>query len=129
MVINNPEQYLYVDRARSWQKEFSSLVLNLKFHLNHTNIFFDEDRRVHEVFAKLPFDLMRDRLWVSSFALGIFSVLAFMRSDWITSKPVLGIVGVISGSLATTATFGLLSLCGLEFHSLVASIPFLTLGD
>ncbi len=103
-------------------------MVELVPQLRHTKIVHDEDRRVHEIFANTPFDLMRDRLWISMTALVVFSALAFMTTDWVASKPVLGFVGVFSGSLATTATFGLLLACGVDFNALVASTPFLTLG-
>ena len=115
-------------RGRAWQKSFESLIVELKQQLRHTKIVHDENRRVHEIFSNTPFDLMRERLWISMTALAFFSALAFMKTDWVTSKPILGFVGVMSGSLATTATFGLLLVCGVEFNALVASTPFLTLG-
>ncbi|XP_006823933.1 patched domain-containing protein 3-like [Saccoglossus kowalevskii] len=57
-----------------------------------------------------------------------FSVLSLMMADWVTSKPVLGSLGVISALLAVISTIGLLSFCGVPFIHLNIAMPFLTLG-
>jgi hypothetical protein len=103
-------------------------MAELQPQLRHTKIFHDEDRRVHKIFANMPFEVIRDRMWISSTALALFSILAFTRTDPVKSKPILGVVGAFSGSLATLATFGLLLACGMDFNTLVASTPFLTVG-
>ncbi|XP_077862918.1 patched domain-containing protein 3-like [Saccoglossus kowalevskii] len=71
---------------------------------------------------------MIPRLIISFFILTSFSVLSLMMTDWVTSKPVLGTLGVASALLAVISTIGLLSYCGVPFIHLNIAMPFLTLG-
>ncbi|XP_077863553.1 patched domain-containing protein 3-like, partial [Saccoglossus kowalevskii] len=71
---------------------------------------------------------MIPRFIISFFILTSFSVLSLMMTDWVTSKPVLGTLGVASALLAVISTIGLLSYCGVPFIHLNIAMPFLTLG-
>ncbi|XP_071492615.1 patched domain-containing protein 3-like [Diadema antillarum] len=57
-----------------------------------------------------------------------FSVLSCAMADWVFSKSVLGIMGIVSASLAVAATLGLLSFAGVNFNIVALSMPFLILG-
>ncbi|XP_070561084.1 patched domain-containing protein 3-like isoform X3 [Ptychodera flava] len=59
--------------------------------------------------------------------LTVFSVLSCTMFDWVTSKPVLATLGVVSAALAVGSSFGLLLFCGVPFTHLVIGMPFLTL--
>nr|XP_006812130.1 PREDICTED: patched domain-containing protein 3-like [Saccoglossus kowalevskii] len=71
---------------------------------------------------------MIPRMVLSFAVLTVFSVLSLMMMDWVTSKPILGCLGVVSALLAIVSTVGLLSLCGVPFIHLNIAMPFLTLG-
>ena len=58
----------------------------------------------------------------------VFVVLSCLSFDWVRSKPVLGILGIISAVMATAAAFGVLIYCGLTFITINVAIPFLMLG-
>ncbi|XP_070560913.1 patched domain-containing protein 3-like [Ptychodera flava] len=60
--------------------------------------------------------------------LTVFSVLSCTMFDWVTSKPVLATLGVVSAALAVGSSFGLLLFCGVPFTHLVIGMPFLTIG-
>jgi len=58
----------------------------------------------------------------------IFSVVTCMMSDWVRSKPYLGLLGNISAIMATAAAFGLAIYCGFEFIGINLAAPFLMVG-
>lgn len=57
-----------------------------------------------------------------------FSVSTVMMGDWVRTKPWLGLMGVISASLACLAAFGFLIYLGVEFIGINMASPFLMLG-
>lgn len=58
-----------------------------------------------------------------------FCVLTSMMGDCVRSKPVVGLLGVVSAVLATGTAFGLLMYCGLPFIGINLAAPFLMLGE
>ncbi|XP_064118928.1 patched domain-containing protein 3-like isoform X2 [Macrobrachium nipponense] len=58
----------------------------------------------------------------------LFSVGTVMMGDWVRTKPWLGLMGVVSASLACLASFGFLIYLGLEFIGINMAAPFLMLG-
>ncbi|XP_023209847.1 patched domain-containing protein 3-like [Centruroides sculpturatus] len=58
----------------------------------------------------------------------IFSSISCMSSDWIRSKPLLGIFACVSAILAIVAAFGFAMLCGLTYVDINIALPFLILG-
>ena len=88
--------------------KFSSLTLEVELE-NNTN-------------SVIPF-----------FALNICIMIAFcivtcMMTDWVKSKPILGLMGVISAIMATIVSFGLVIYCGMAFIGINLASPFLMLG-
>ncbi|PAV75913.1 hypothetical protein WR25_01224 [Diploscapter pachys] len=51
----------------------------------------------------------------------------FLVIDWVLSKPLLGIVGVISTLMAIISATGMLLLCGVTFVDMCTVMPFLSL--
>lgn len=45
--------------------------------------------------------------------------------DWVVSKPLLALVGVINAGMSVATTIGLLSLCRYVYNDIVAVMPFL----
>ncbi|XP_043494898.1 patched domain-containing protein 3 [Polistes fuscatus] len=65
----------------------------------------------------------------STFAvMGIFSVVTCMMTDWVRSKPWLGLLGNVSAGMATVAAFGLCMYLGVDFIGLNLAAPFLMIG-
>lgn len=65
----------------------------------------------------------------STFAImAIFSVLTCMMTDWVRSKPWLGLLGNLSAGMATLAAFGLAMYLDFEFIGINLAAPFLMIG-
>ncbi|XP_067122056.1 patched domain-containing protein 3-like [Centruroides vittatus] len=58
----------------------------------------------------------------------IFSVLTCMSTDWITSKPWVGIAGCLTSTLGVAGAFGFLLWLDVPYIDLNISVPFLLLG-
>ncbi|MFH4978057.1 hypothetical protein AB6A40_004766 [Gnathostoma spinigerum] len=57
-----------------------------------------------------------------------FTVFSCMTDDWITSKPIEALMGVLSSSLAIISSAGFMFLIGVPFVSQVTVMPFLALA-
>merc|ERR1719384_2603894 len=57
-----------------------------------------------------------------------FCIVTCMMTDWVKSKPVLGLLGVVSAVLATIAALGMIMYCGVPFIGINMAAPFLMLG-
>ena len=57
-----------------------------------------------------------------------FCVLTCMMTDWVKSKPLLGLLGVISSVQACIAAFGFVMYWGMRFSGITLAVPFLMLG-
>ncbi|XP_015116458.1 patched domain-containing protein 3 [Diachasma alloeum] len=67
--------------------------------------------------------------FASTFAMmGIFSVVTCMMTDWVRSKPWLGLLGNVSAALATVSAFGLCMYIGIDFIGINLAAPFLMIG-
>ncbi|XP_034952079.1 patched domain-containing protein 3 [Chelonus insularis] len=65
----------------------------------------------------------------STFAImGIFSIATCMMTDWVRSKPWLGLLGNISAALALISAFGLCMYLGIDFIGINLAAPFLIIG-
>ncbi|KAK9502160.1 hypothetical protein O3M35_012746 [Rhynocoris fuscipes] len=54
-----------------------------------------------------------------------FSTLTCIMSDWVRSKPILGILGNLSAAMGTVAGFGLAIYCGIDFIGINLVSPLL----
>ena len=61
--------------------------------------------------------------------MALFSVVTCMMTDWVRSKPWLGLLGNISAAMATVAAFGLCIYLGIDFIGLNLAAPFLMIGE
>uniref|UniRef100_A0A0R3RG29 SSD domain-containing protein n=1 Tax=Elaeophora elaphi TaxID=1147741 RepID=A0A0R3RG29_9BILA len=57
-----------------------------------------------------------------------FTILSCMTGDWVTSKPLEALMGVLSSSFAIVSAGGFMFLTGTPFVSQVAVMPFLALA-
>ncbi|XP_077994794.1 patched domain-containing protein 3-like [Glandiceps talaboti] len=113
------------DVSGKWEDKFVDLALN--FESNNIDISFIVSKTLDDDFVSI-IEYMIPYLVIAFLLLTTFAVCTCMMSDWVTSKPILGILGVISALLAVVSAFGLLLLCGVPFIHLVIGMPFLTLG-
>ncbi|XP_053687905.1 patched domain-containing protein 3 [Sabethes cyaneus] len=60
--------------------------------------------------------------------MAVFSFLTCMMCDVVRSKPLLGLMGVISAAMATMAAFGQAMYLGVEFIGINLAAPFLMIG-
>lgn len=58
----------------------------------------------------------------------VFCILTCMMTDWVKSKPLLGLFGVISAILASISAFGMVMYLGMDFIGINLAAPFLMLG-
>ncbi|XP_057336160.1 patched domain-containing protein 3 [Microplitis mediator] len=67
--------------------------------------------------------------FASTFAImGAFSIVTCMMTDWVRSKPWLGLLGNISAGMATVSAFGLCMYLGIDFIGINLAAPFLMIG-
>ncbi|CAG9538153.1 unnamed protein product [Cercopithifilaria johnstoni] len=57
-----------------------------------------------------------------------FTILSCMTGDWVTSKPLEALMGVLSSSFAIISATGFMFLMGIPFVSQVTVMPFLALA-
>lgn len=60
--------------------------------------------------------------------MALFSIVTCMMTDWVRSKPWLGLLGNLSAAMATVAAFGLCMYLGVDFIGLNLAAPFLMIG-
>ncbi|KAF4520468.1 hypothetical protein B566_EDAN004719 [Ephemera danica] len=58
----------------------------------------------------------------------VFSMSACMMTDWVRSKPLLGLIGTLSAIAGTLAAFGFVIYCGVKFIGINLAAPFLLIG-
>jgi len=58
----------------------------------------------------------------------VFCIITCMMTDWVKSKPLLGLLGVISAILGSISAFGLVMYLGMDFIGINLAAPFLMLG-
>lgn len=65
---------------------------------------------------------------VTTVVMVVFSVATCMMTDWVRSKPWLGLLGCVSAGLGVAASFGLCIYFGVEMIGINLAAPFLMLG-
>lgn len=114
-----------VEKAVLWENMFLDVTLNLD--LDHVEV-------TQFVSSTLQTELERNNQSVLPFfsitilIMLIFSVVTCMMSDWVRSRPWLGVLGCLSSCFAVAASFGLTMYCGLPFIGINMAAPFLMLG-
>ena len=59
----------------------------------------------------------------------LFSTLTSSMTDWVRSKPYLGLLGIVSATMATLSAFGFCMYLGVDFIGLNLAAPFLLIGN
>ncbi|KAF7270000.1 hypothetical protein GWI33_016989 [Rhynchophorus ferrugineus] len=60
--------------------------------------------------------------------MAVFSIVTCMMSDWVRSKPWLGLLGNLSAAMATLGAFGFCMYAGVDFIGINLAAPFLMIG-
>ena len=58
----------------------------------------------------------------------IFCIFTCMMTDWVKSKPLIGLWGVVSAVMGSVSAFGLCMYLGIDFIGINLAAPFLMLG-
>lgn len=61
--------------------------------------------------------------------MAVFSVVTCMMTDWVRSKPALGLMGNVSAAMATIAAFGCAVYAGIPFIGINFVSPFLMCSE
>ncbi|XP_063446692.1 patched domain-containing protein 3-like [Mytilus trossulus] len=98
-----------------------------KITTNHTNIYYAHSESLDEelnaniggdiVFFSLTFTLMI-----------VYATTATSNYKCVSDRQNLGRAGVLAAAFAILGSFGLIAACGLEFVSIVGTMPFLIIG-
>ncbi|XP_077994500.1 patched domain-containing protein 3-like [Glandiceps talaboti] len=113
------------DLSGKWEERFIDMAL--EYESNKIDISFFISRSLDHDYVVIVISMLPS-LVIAFFILTTFAVCTCMMFDWVTSKPILGMLGVISALLAAVSAFCLLLYCGVPFIHLVIGMPFLTLG-
>ncbi|XP_023933054.1 patched domain-containing protein 3 [Lingula anatina] len=115
--------------ADEWEQafmhEFEELVTSDKF--SDVNVAYFTSQTLQTELAKNR-EMVIPLFTITIAILVLFSVLSCLMSDWVRSKPWLGVLGVVTAALAIISSFGLLLHIGVEYNDIVAVTPFLILG-
>lgn len=114
-------------RGALWEETFLATVENLE--KNNTFQFISTSR-----FASRTLDIeLEKNTWtvtpyftVTFVVMIIFSIFTCMMTDWVRSKPMLGLLGNVSAVMGTVTAFGLAMYLNYDFIGIVLASPFLT---
>ncbi|XP_070560860.1 patched domain-containing protein 3-like [Ptychodera flava] len=113
------------DVSVKWEDAFVSKATEL--NSSKIDVRLITSRTLNQDFVDIV-SFMLPLLVYAFFVLTSFAVISCTMLDWVASKPLLTVLGVISALLAVASSFGLLLFCGVPFNHLVIGMPFLTLG-
>ncbi|CAH1799201.1 unnamed protein product [Owenia fusiformis] len=108
-----------------WLEAFKKFMLSID--TNDVNVHFLTSRSLQEELESSTTGI------ISSFSIAYtilctFSMVSCLMFDWVRSKPWLGLIGAVTACLAILTSLGLLCAVGVEFTSIVATMPFLIVG-
>lgn len=112
-------------RGQLWEQAFLNFAANVKFdniivsRFISTTLQRELDSNTHSL---VPF------FSVTIFIMVVFSIATCMMSDWVRSKPWLGVLACTSAGIAVIAAFGLCVYCGIEMIGINLAAPFLMIG-
>ena len=113
------------ERGKLWEEGFMSLLAKHQFEnitvarFISTTLQTELEANTHSL---VPF------FSITIIIMLVFSVGTCMMSDWVLSKPWLGLLGCVSAGIAVAASFGLAVYCGIEMIGINLAAPFLMLG-
>ncbi|XP_074600748.1 patched domain-containing protein [Brevipalpus obovatus] len=113
------------ERAAMWEDKF--LIEVEKFQFKHINVarFVSTTLRTElesNTQSLVPF------FSITVIIMLVFSVTTCMMSDWVRSKPWLGLLGCVSAGIGVLASFGICVYAGVDMIGINLAAPFLMLG-
>ena len=122
--LDSEEEWMK-DRGLLWEDAFLKTVKiqNLP-HLNvtrFTSITLEQELE-ENTNSVIPYFSLNIGIMV------IFCIFTCMMTDWVKSKPLLGLFGVLSAILGSISAFGLVMYLGMDFIGINLAAPFLMLG-
>lgn len=118
--------YLLRDRGSVWEEAFLDAVgkaedsrrfqhiSTARFGSRTLDIELENNTRTVVPYFSSAFILM-----------AVFSIVTCMMTDWVRSKPILGLMGNVSAAMATVAAFGCAIYMGIPFIGINFVSPFL----
>ena len=122
--LNSQEEWMK-DRGLLWEDAFLETVKVQKLpHLNVTRFssITLEQELEENTNSVIPYFSLNIGIMV------IFCIFTCMMTDWVKSKPLLGLFGVLSAILGSISAFGLVMYLGMDFIGINLAAPFLMLG-
>lgn len=113
------------ERAALWEIKFLDYVEKLRFKHISVARFVSTTLRTElesNTQSLVPF------FSITVIIMLTFSVATCMMSDWVRSKPWLGLLGCLSAGLGVVASFGIAVYCGVDMIGINLAAPFLMLG-
>ena len=122
--LDTTEEWM-VKRGSSWEAAFLATVKearlpNLRVY-RFTSLTLEQELE-ENTNSVLPYFALNIGIMI------IFCILTCMMTDWVKSKPLLGLLGVASAILASVTAFGLVMYLGMDFIGINLAAPFLMLG-
>lgn len=94
---------------------------------NDLKIYFYAKRTITDEMDSINANL-RPMLALSGFLMVTFVLISASMKDWVRSKMVLSLFGIVSVVMATSTAFGILSYCQVPFFGINYATIFLMLG-
>ncbi|XP_050310845.1 patched domain-containing protein 3-like isoform X1 [Anthonomus grandis grandis] len=114
----------------SWEDAFLDLierVQDIENRFRHIRIARFTSRTLDHELEKNTHSVIP--YFTSTFLImAIFSVVTCMMTDWVRSKPWLGLLGNLSAAMATLCAFGFCMYAGVDFIGINLAAPFLMIG-
>ena len=122
--LNSEEEWMK-ERGLLWEDAFLRTVkLQNLPHLNVTRFssITLEQELEENTNSVIPYFSLNIGIMV------VFCIFTCMMTDWVKSKPLLGLFGVLSAILGSISAFGLVMYLGMDFIGINLAAPFLMLG-
>ncbi|KAI6233026.1 SSD domain-containing protein [Aphelenchoides fujianensis] len=116
-----------------WEKAFEAALKNYT-HDPYIDITFFHSQTLAEE-LKRNADSLIPRFVIAFTILVVFSVscnMSFIDGtffvDWVLSKPILAVLGVVNAGMGIAASIGMLNLIGIPYNDVVGVMPFLVVA-
>ena len=114
-----------MDRGKLWENAFLETLKNQRFeHIKagrFASVTLEQELENNTETVKPYFGL-------NIIIMVIFCIFTSMMTDWVKSKPLLGLFGVVSAIMGSMSAFGLVMYLGMDFIGINLAAPFLMLG-
>ncbi|CAH0556056.1 unnamed protein product [Brassicogethes aeneus] len=128
--FGNAETKKYDELGTAWEDAFLDLIEEIQDKQNifkHIRIARFASRTLDHELEKNTKSVIP--YFTSTFVIMAgFSVLTCMMTDWVRSKPWLGLLGNLSAAMATLCAFGVCMYAGVDFIGINLAAPFLMIG-